>query len=56
MKVLSLPVCCLWHLGARQDQGLQADASKSIERTGQPYTKGYSGGLVWARSEQRGST
>jgi len=22
----------------------------------QPYTKGYSGGLVWARSEQRGST
>jgi len=44
------------HLGARQDQGLQADASKSIERTGQPYTKGYSGGLVWARSEQRGST
>ena len=43
-------------LGAGQDQGLQADASKSVDRACQPYTKGYSGGLVWARSEQRGST
>jgi hypothetical protein len=44
------------HLGAGQDQGLQAGASKSVDRACQPHTKGYSGGLVWARSEQRGST
>ena len=44
VDILSLPALPL-------DQGLPADGART-----EPSTKGYSGGLVWARSEQRGST